>query len=155
VCVCKQCSSAWNRTIFLCHTAPTPTAQQSGQTEFIDLAQLYSSLPAPLQRVADETIVTRRGKTKDTPGFVTANRAVNRSPLVRVHPSTGRRALWGSPGYFRPGTEYSTTVSDQGLNALLAAVDPVQGAERSTHDRFVLRHGYERGDVVMWDNYSV
>ena len=38
--------------------------------------------------------------------------------------------------------------------ALLAAVDPVQGAERSTHDRFVLRHGYERGDVVMWDNYS-
>ena len=140
-------------TIFLCHTAPKPTAAQRGQTEFIDLAQLYSSLPTDLQRAADEITVTRAGDR--APGFITARRAVNTSPLVRVHPATGRRALWGSPGYFRPGTAYSGTVSDGTLNALLRATDPVQGAELSAHDRFVLRYGYEKGDLVMWDNYSV
>jgi alpha-ketoglutarate-dependent taurine dioxygenase len=62
--------------------------------------------------------------------------------------------LWGSPLYFRPATEY-IGAADETLDALLAKVDPVQGVEQSAHDRLVLRYGYEKGDVVMWDNYSV
>ena len=89
------------------------------------------------------------------PASASFSTTVRARPLVRVHPATGRRALWGSPGYFRPGTAYSGTVSDGTLNALLRATDPVQGAELSAHDRFVLRYGYEKGDLVMWDNYSV
>jgi alpha-ketoglutarate-dependent taurine dioxygenase len=141
------------RTIFLCHTAPDPSAEQVGRTEFIDLAQLYTSLPPRLQAAADRTTVTRRG-AGDRPNFVTARRAVNTSSLVRVHPVTGHRSVWGSPGHFRPGTEY-TGVPAATLEELLAALDPAQGQELSPHERFVLRYGYEVGDVVMWDNYSL
>ena len=35
------------------------------------------------------------------------------------------------------------------VEAVLSALDPAQGVEEGPHDRFVLRLGYEEGDVVM------
>lgn len=71
--------------------------------------------------------------------------AVHRHSLVRPHPETGRPALFGCAGYIvdlegceRPGSEE--------LQELL---------EWQTQERFVYRHRWEEGMLVMWDNRSV
>ena len=46
-------------------------------------------------------------------------------------------------------------VPTETLQELLTALDPAQGEEVTPHKRFVLRHSYEQGDVVLWDNYSL
>jgi len=63
-------------------------------------------------------------------------------PLVRTHPETSRKALF------------------LGMHAaFLDGMDPAQSLERiealeahSTDDRFVYRHNWRQGDLLMWDN---
>jgi taurine dioxygenase len=64
-------------------------------------------------------------------------------PLIRTHPADGRKALWPSTGTVidvigKPGPE--------GLKLLDELV------EFMTQDRFVHRHKWQVGDVLMWDN---
>jgi len=64
-------------------------------------------------------------------------------PLVRTHPADGRKALWVSTG---------TVKAVVGLPEPdgLALVDEL--VEWATQDRFVYRHKWRVGDVLMWDN---
>lgn len=64
-------------------------------------------------------------------------------PVVRVHPSTGRPALFVNPGFTSHVRGLSRVESD-GLLALLYA--------HCTQPELVLRHRWEPGDVVLWDN---
>ncbi len=64
-------------------------------------------------------------------------------PLIRTHPADGRRALWVSTGTV---TEIigQPDPSDLGLlDELVAFV---------TQERFVHRHRWRVGDILMWDN---
>lgn len=63
-------------------------------------------------------------------------------PLIRTHPVTGRKALWvsgGTRGFVGMDQQESFTLIDQ-------LVDYV------TQDRFVYRHKWRKGDVLVWDN---
>ncbi|KQM14746.1 TauD/TfdA dioxygenase family protein [Novosphingobium sp. Leaf2] len=63
-------------------------------------------------------------------------------PLVRTHPADGRKALWVSsltPGF----VGWSTAESEPVIDALIAFV---------TQERFVYRHKWQVGDVLVWDN---
>lgn len=64
-------------------------------------------------------------------------------PLVRTHPVTGRKALFVSPVY---------TVGIEGMTP--AEADPLLGQlyRHMTEDRFVYRHAWQAGMVVIWDN---
>jgi taurine dioxygenase len=64
-------------------------------------------------------------------------------PLVRTHPVTGRKALFVSPVY---------TVGIEGMAPDEA--DPLLGRlyKHMVEDRFVYRHKWRAGMVLMWDN---
>ena len=64
-------------------------------------------------------------------------------PLVRTHPVTGRKALFVSPVY---------TVGIEGMSPNEA--DPLLGQlfKHLVQDRFIYRHKWRAGMVVMWDN---
>jgi taurine dioxygenase len=64
-------------------------------------------------------------------------------PLIRTHPADGRKALWVSTGTV---TEIVGMPNPEGL----ALIDEL--VEWVTQDRFVYRHKWRAGDVLMWDN---
>ncbi len=64
-------------------------------------------------------------------------------PLVRVHPVSGRRALFVSPGFTRR-IESVTPEESQALLSFLCA--------HVTRPEFVYRHRWQAGDLVVWDN---
>ncbi|MGH6987833.1 MAG: TauD/TfdA dioxygenase family protein [Caulobacteraceae bacterium] len=64
-------------------------------------------------------------------------------PLVRTHPADGRKALWPSTGTV---TEVVGQPNPKGLELLEELVDFM------TEERFVYRHKWRVGDLLMWDN---
>jgi alpha-ketoglutarate-dependent taurine dioxygenase len=64
-------------------------------------------------------------------------------PIVRVHPVTGRPALFVNPGFTSHVVGMSRIESDHLLQMLYA---------HATQPEFVLRHRWQTGDVVIWDN---
>jgi taurine dioxygenase len=64
-------------------------------------------------------------------------------PLIRTHPADGRKALWVSTG------TVDEVVGLPGPDGL-ALVDEL--VAWVTQDRFVFRHKWRVGDVLMWDN---
>ena len=66
-------------------------------------------------------------------------------PLVRVHPVTGKRALYLGRRRNSYIEGYSREDSDALLEALWA---------HATEARFIYQHVWKLGDLVMWDNRS-
>jgi alpha-ketoglutarate-dependent taurine dioxygenase len=64
-------------------------------------------------------------------------------PVVRIHPTTGRKNLFVNPGFTTHVVGMSRVESDGLLNMLY---------EHMTQPEFVLRHRWRSGDVVIWDN---
>jgi taurine dioxygenase len=64
-------------------------------------------------------------------------------PLIRTHPADGRKALWPSTGTV---IEVVGLPNPQGLDLVQELVD------FATQDRFVFRHKWRVGDILMWDN---
>jgi len=67
-------------------------------------------------------------------------------PMVRVHPVTGRKALYISPTY----TTHIEGLEPSESDAILAFLHA-----HCQHIRFVYRHRWQLGDMVIWDNRSV
>lgn len=64
-------------------------------------------------------------------------------PMVRRHPADGRKALWISTGT----TRGIVGMPEPEARALLAEL-----VDHVTADRFVFRHKWQVGDVLLWDN---
>lgn len=64
-------------------------------------------------------------------------------PIVRTHPSTWRKSL-----YIGTGTVFGVSGMDDTEGKSL--VDDL--VEFATQERFVYRHAWQEGDVLMWDN---
>jgi taurine dioxygenase len=64
-------------------------------------------------------------------------------PMVRVHPADGRKALWVSTGTTRGVIGMPNPRGLDLLDELVAF---------ATQDRFVHRHKWQAGDVLIWDN---
>ena len=69
--------------------------------------------------------------------------ATQLQPVARRHPETGRTALYVSPGY----TIGIAGLPEDQAQALLAELFAHQGQER-----FVYRHRWQQGTLLMWDN---
>jgi taurine dioxygenase len=63
-------------------------------------------------------------------------------PLVRTHPANGRKALWVSGG----------TRGFEGMDEMQSAALVDELIDFVTQDRFVYRHKWRKGDVLVWDN---
>lgn len=64
-------------------------------------------------------------------------------PVVRVHPATARRSLFVNPGFTSHVIGLSRLESDKLLDLLHV---------HATQPEHVLRHRWQPGDVVVWDN---
>lgn len=64
-------------------------------------------------------------------------------PVVAVHPDTGARSLYVNPTYTRWLHGVPADESEAVLRLLFA---------HATHERFVYRHRWAAGDLVLWDN---
>ena len=64
-------------------------------------------------------------------------------PLIRTHPADSRKALWVSTGT----TKGIVGMPDDEATALVEDL-----VEFLTQDKFVFRHKWQVGDILMWDN---
>ncbi len=72
--------------------------------------------------------------------------ATQTHPIARVHPETGRTALFVSPGY---------TIGIEGLAEGEAQPLLMELFRHQVRDDFVYRHRWQPGTLVLWDNRCV
>ena len=135
--------------------------ESGGDTEFADMVAAYDALPAATKsRIgglrAIHTINKLRNPRiaispeRENAGDYYRRRGAEQPdvthPLVRTHPVTGRKALYVSPRF---------TIGIAGIDAGEAQALLDELFAHQVDPRFVYRHGWRKGDVVMWDNRSV
>lgn len=126
-----------------------------GDTAFADLEAAYRSLSAPIRRLVDEleaehdgqgefgALLRRRpGTWNDRP--LTALAPVVH-PVVRIHPESGERGLFVNPTF---------TTKILGLSRLESRSLLELLHRHATAPEHVVRHRWQQGDVVIWDNRS-
>jgi len=67
-------------------------------------------------------------------------------PMIRVHPETGRKALWVNAVY---------TIGIEGMSAEASQPLLKRLCDHATDDRFVYRHVWAANMLTLWDNRSV
>jgi taurine dioxygenase len=70
--------------------------------------------------------------------------ALQRHPLIRVHPETGQPAIYGAPGYI---------VGLEGADDAPALM--MELYQWQTQERFVYRHHWQPDMLIMWDNRAL
>jgi taurine dioxygenase len=126
--------------------------EEGSDTLIADGVAAYEALP-PERRAALEKLrlhhsyrhfmETREHQRRElTPDQIRDNPDVIH-PLIRTHPADGRKALW-------PSTGTVTEIIGQDEPTDLAMLDEL--VDFITQDRFIYRHKWQVGDVLMWDN---
>ena len=128
------------------HAITIPSA--GGDTLFANCYSAYDTLPRDVKQrlvglrarqVYDYNLnPTQRGTREiaaDVPTWV--------HPVVRIHPATGRKALYVSRLMTSRIEGLAEHESDQLLNLLFDHVEQAQ---------FIYSHAWQKGDVLMWDN---
>jgi taurine dioxygenase len=124
---------------------------EGGDTSFCSMYAAWEELPRSLQRRIEGLRVKHDG-TYNSGGYVRQGVTPTGDPrtspgtlhsLVRVHPETGRRALYLG----RRRNAYIEGLSLDDSNALL---DEIWAS--ATRDPLTWRHRWKAGDLVLWDN---
>jgi taurine dioxygenase len=121
-----------------------------GDTQFTNMYRAYDDLPAAIkQKVAGLRAVhryesSRRGTRVMTLTVDEAETVPDVThPLVRVHPETGRKALYLNPNRMECIAGLPRAESDRLLDELITY---------ATAERYQYRHRWRRGDILIWDN---
>lgn len=130
-------------TLFANQHAAWEALSPDQQARYADLIAIHS---ARMPYAPDGTYGAKdKGRSMDIRPSEAAL-ATQTHPLVPAHPETGRRGFYSTLGYII-GIEGMP--QDEAI-AMLMALQAWQG-----DDRFVYRHRWEPGMLVMWDNRSV
>ncbi len=130
-----------------------------GNTNWVDLEAAYDSLHPAMRELADQLTAEhdgsrefadyleqrRGGEGNEWDGEPVRQLKPVPHPVVRVHPETGRRSLFVNPGFTTRIRDVSDAESRGLLDAFFAHV---------TKPEHMVRHRWQPGDVVMWDNRS-
>jgi taurine dioxygenase len=126
---------------------------EGGDTLFASMIAAYERLPAKLRARLDglsaEHDYAARMKKQGRPDLSASQRAEVPTvvhPVVRVHPETGRRALFVNEGF-------TTRILGVPADESRALLDRLFAAE--TEPDIIYRHKWREGDMVMWDNRSL
>lgn len=125
---------------------------EGSDTLLADLCAAYDALPEERRRQLDPLMVHHSYQ------FFMENREHGRMtlseqlkaenpdvlhPLIRVHPANGRRALWASTGTVKG-------IVGMEQDEALRLIDEIVAF--ATEERFVYRHKWQAGDLLVWDN---
>jgi len=141
--------------------AVNPVARERGQTLFASGTLAYDALPAPLRAKVENLQGlhaqpgTGRGRTEaeagKTPQPFAPHERSQPQPVVRMHPVTGRKALYlcerGQMDWF-DGPFVGMQPGPYGDGARL--LDELMA--HYTRPEFVYVHEWTQGDVLVWDN---
>jgi taurine dioxygenase len=132
-----------------------------GDTLFANQYSAWDTLPAATQTDLKDRLgihSARRGYARDgmygerdkgrsmAIKFDDSALATQTHPIARVHPETGRTALFVSPGY---------TIGIEGMDDTEAQPLLQQLFHHQVRDDFVYRHRWQPGMLLMWDNRCV
>ena len=138
----------------LLHALEVPPPEAGGNTYFASMFRAYETLPAELKKAVEGKIAVhdasrnsagmlRKGYKEVTDVRETVGA---RHPLVRTEPKTGRKSLFLG----RRPNAYVLGISVAESEALLDAL-----WAHATQPRFTMRHQWQVGDLLMWNNLSV
>ena len=122
-----------------------------GDTAWTNLVAAYENLPKDLRDFADTLDIRHQFNSKAAAGsqrdrkIQEANLAAYH-PAVRVHPVTGERALFVSPGFTRGPRDirgFTPTQSERILQLLW---------DEATRTEYTVRFRWAPGSVAFWDN---
>lgn len=121
-----------------------------GDTQWTNLVIAYEKLSAPLRAFVDGLRGVHRFAppqgASGTDAFTKAvhdHTLVSEHALVRVHPETGERALYVSPGFLKHVVGLAPRESQALLELLW---------EHVTRPEFTVRFKWEPGSIAFWDN---
>jgi taurine dioxygenase len=121
-----------------------------GDTLFANMVAAFDALSPGMQRMLADLHAVHSPERKNadrSPDWEAENRRINppvAQPLVRVHPETGRRALYVGEKIKR--IEAMTENESRPLLDYLI--------RHATQPRFVYRHVWRQDDLLLWDNRS-
>jgi alpha-ketoglutarate-dependent taurine dioxygenase len=122
-----------------------------GDTTWTNLVAAYEGLPESLQRFLEGLRAEHRFGGR-TPRWTTGSESerltaetpiVSEHPVVRVHPETGERALFVSPGFTSRIVGLSESQSNRLLDLLF---------EEITNPAYTVRFGWQPHSLGFWDN---
>jgi taurine dioxygenase len=141
--------------------AATPVARERGQTLFANGTLAYEALPPGLKARVEKleglhaqpgTGRSRRAALEgETPRAFEPHERSQRQPVVRIHPVTGKPALYlceGGQMDWIDGPFVGLQPGPTGSGAQL--LDELMS--HLTERRFVYAHEWEQGDMLVWDN---
>ena len=108
-----------------------------GDTMWTNLAMAYDALSAPLRELCDGLSALHDAAPHGRPDETAIH------PVVRIHPETGRRALYVNEHFTRRIVELSHPESEALLGFLTKWVH---------QERFTVRYRWTVGTICMWDN---
>jgi taurine dioxygenase len=125
--------------------------QTGGDTQFINMYEVYESLPDRTRQRVDglkaRHVYQSKYSERKLMGLPDGSRKSIAEfvihPLVRTHPDTGRKALYINPIRIEEIVGKDESEALPLLDELLA---------HSTQPQFEYRHKWKAGDVVIWDN---
>lgn len=132
---------------------PEHDGEPLGDTLFLSTVAAYEALPDGTRKKLDKAqavhSLTHHIQKKVENNFkappVKSPRPDVVHPAVRIHPNSGQRCIYLTEGHTKELVGYSPEDSQ----ALLAEV-----AAHVKQPRFVYRHRWQRGDLLIWDNCS-
>ncbi|GAA4387138.1 TauD/TfdA dioxygenase family protein [Tsukamurella soli] len=124
---------------------------RGGDTSWTNLAAAYAGLPKSLQELVDGLRAEHRFGGRRPVFTATSSYGrkvgdvplISERPVVRVHPVTGERILFVTPGFTSRIIGYSRRQSDALLDLLFAEV---------TDPAYTVRFRWRPGSVAVWDN---
>lgn len=125
-----------------------------GDTVFACMYEALAAMPQALRsriegrRARHDSAYTSAGELRKDAAPVTDVTATDAAvhPIIRTHPETGRQALF-------LGRRRNSYIEDMAVDDSEALLDDLW--EYCADERFVYRHRWRAGDLLVWDNRAV
>ena len=108
-----------------------------GDTMWTNLCQAFDELSEPMQQMCEGLTALHDALPHNRPDQMAIH------PVVRVHPVTGKKALYVNEHFTRRVVETNATESEMLLSYLTGWVK---------NPRFTVRYHWTEGTIAMWDN---